>query len=202
MHMIYAINNRGIYRGFHQCPEGRKSITKPNGKVLKGRWLTGELVTIPMPTPSGATPQMPVLCLSKAGHRMESISRSAVCVCSISLFSGTWAETNWDGLLKAQQQQWLKTGHSSSDWKGIPVFEGDIFYNKETKRFYVATYELLSGFKLEDTAADTRDTTWFFGETMIQRGNIWNPPKGFPMDKISTFHKKRGVELRVEEVDF
>ena len=49
--MVYAINNRVLYRGFHPCLDGKKKITKPDGKAVKGHWISGCLVTIPMPTP-------------------------------------------------------------------------------------------------------------------------------------------------------
>ena len=127
--MVYTINNRYLFRGFHPCLEGTNKITKPDGKDVKGRWISGALTTIPMPTPPGAAPQMPVLCLARAEEKMDSISSHAVCACTISLFSGTWILKDWDSLTKTVQQDWLKKGRKSSDWKGIPVFEGDIFYD-------------------------------------------------------------------------
>lgn len=61
--MVYNINNRMIYRGFHGDSAGKDKITKPDGKVVKGKWIYGCMAIIPMPVPDGAKPQMPILCL-------------------------------------------------------------------------------------------------------------------------------------------
>ena len=199
--MVYAINNRVLYRGFHPCLDGKKKITKPDGKAVKGRWISGCLVTIPMPTPPGAAPQMPILCLSRAEKKMDSISNNTVCACTVYLFSGTWIQQDWDYLTKAQQQEWLKLGRTSADWKGIPVFEGDIFYQKVGRCYFVVTYDLLHGFKLECVNSGITDMTWYFG-LMVPKGNLWAPPKDFPVDKLASFHTARNAEARVEALCF
>lgn len=197
--MVYAINNRYLFRGFHPCLEGTNKITKPDGKVVKGRWISGALTTIPMPTPPGAAPQMPILCLAKAEEKMDSISSHTVCACTISLFSGTWILKDWDSLTKTVQQDWLKKGRKSSDWKGIPVFEGDIFYDRTAKDFYVVTNTLLNGFRLESPSGNARE--WCF-DGLTRKGCLWNPPKEFPADALAAFHKARNTEARVEEIRF
>jgi len=199
--MVYAINNRIIHRGFHSSIGGRQKITKPDGKTVTGNWIAGNLTTIPMPTPPGAAPQMPVLCLDDCEKRGQTISERSVCACTISLFSGTWTETEWDNLTKPAQQAWLKRGKSSGDWKGLPVFEGDVFFHKAGKRFFVATYDILHGFRL--VQADDMDSTmnWYFG-LLTHKGTLWAPPKDFPMDNLAKFHKMRNTEARVEAVTF
>jgi len=201
VYMVYRINNRIIYRGFHPCLDGREKITKPDGRAVKGRWLYGELVTVPMPTKPGASPQMPVLCLQKPEGKLDSISNSTVCACSLSLFSGTWIQQDWNSLPKTQQQNWLKMGRSCNDWKGVPVFEGDILYHKVGRCYFVVTYDLLRGFKLADAATGASDMTWYFG-LMVRKGCLWNPPKDFPTDRILEFHKARGAEDRVDAITF
>lgn len=197
--MVYAINNRYLFRGFHSCLEGTTKIIKPDGKVVKGRWISGALTTIPMPTPPRAAPQMPVLCLARAEEKMDSISSHTVCACTISLFSGTWILKDWDSLTKAVQQDWLKKGYKSSNWKGIPVFEGDIFYDRSTKDFFVVTNTLLNGFRLESSSGNARE--WCF-DGLTRKGCLWNPPKEFPVAALAAFHKARDAEARVEEIRF
>ena len=197
--MVYAINNRYLFRGFHPCLEGTNKIIKSDGKVVKGRWISGALTTIPMPTPPGAAPQMPVLCLARAEEKMDSISSHAVCACTISLFSGTWILKDWDSLTKTMQQNWLKKGRKSSDWKGIPVFEGDIFYDRTIKDFFVVTNTLLHGFRLGTPSGNVRE--WCF-DGLTRKGCLWNPPKEFPADALNEFHKARNTEARMEEIRF
>lgn len=40
-------------------------------------------------------------------------------------FTGLYDATKWEELTDAEQEQWLKH-HSKDDWKGKPIFEGDI----------------------------------------------------------------------------
>ena len=197
--MVYAINNRYLFRGFHPCLEGTNKITKPDGKVVKGRWISGALTTIPMPTPPGAAPQMPVVCLSRAEEKMDSISANVVCACTVSLFSGTWILEDWDSLTKTVQQEWLRKGHKSPEWKGVPVFEGDIFYDRSAKDFFVVTNTLLNGFRLESLSGTARE--WCF-DGLTRKGCLWAPPKEFPADALVAFHKVRNNEARVEEIRF
>lgn len=199
--MVYGINNRMIYRGFHPCLNGKEKIVKPDGKVVAGKWITGCLSTVPMPTPPGAAPQMPVLCLDQCGQKLKSITERSVCACTVSLFSGTWIDTDWEHAPKAEQQRWLKRGKTSGQWKGIPVFEGDIFYHKTSHVFYVAVFDLLKGFHLTRVDTGEADMIWYF-DLLTRKGTLWAPPKNFPSDALARFHKNRGAEARVEEITF
>lgn len=199
--MVYGINNRIIHRGFHPCLNGREKITKPDGKVVMGQWIMGNLTTVPMPTLPGAAPQMPVLCLDHCGQRLKSISERSVCACSVSLFSGTWICTDWEHISKAEQLRWLKRGRTSSQWKGFPVFEGDIFYHKGSRTFYVVTFELLKGFHLTSTDTSEVDKVWNF-DLLSKKETLWSPPKDFPAETLAGFHKARSTEARVEEIIF
>lgn len=137
MHMVYNINNRMIYHGFHGDSAGKDKITKPDGKVVKGKWIYGCMAIIPMPVPDGAKPQMPILCLHSPERWGKSVGDSSIYPCTVSLFSGTWMDTNWEDALKADQRDWIARGKTSADWEGIPVFEGDIFWHKLNKKYYV-----------------------------------------------------------------
>lgn len=199
--MVYGINNRIIHRGFHPCLEGKDKITKPDGKVVTGKWITGNLATVPMPTPPGAVPQMPVLCLDHCGQKLKSIGERSVCPCSVSLFSGTWISTDWAHVSKAEQHRWLKRGKTSSQWKGIPIFEGDIFFRRGSRSYYVVTYEPLKGFHLTAVDPGEIDMEWNF-DLLSRKGTIWSPPKEFPAKALDGFHKARNTEARVEEITF
>ena len=94
--MVYNINNRMLYRGFHSDSTGKNKITKPDGKVVNGKWLYGCMAIVPMPVPDGAKPQMPILCLHSPDRWGKSVGDSSICPCTASLFSGTWMDTNWD----------------------------------------------------------------------------------------------------------
>lgn len=197
--MVYNIINRMLYRGFHQSPTGKNSVTKPDGKVIKGEWRYGCLATVPMPVPDGAKPQMPILCLHSPERWEQRIGESAVCPCTLSLFSGTWMDTKWDETLAHVQREWLNRGKTSADWKGIPVFEGDIFWHKLNKKYYVAAYDLLQGFHLEPADSNGECLSWFFG-LMRHKGTLWTPPKDFPARALKDFHARRNAESRVETV--
>lgn len=198
--MVYNIINRALYRGFHQGP-GKSSIIKPDGKTIKGEWLYGCLETVPMPVPAGAKPQMPILCLHSPERRGQLLSESSVCPCTLSLFSGTWMETDWDSAPKAAQRAWMDRGKTSADWQGIPVFEGDIFFHREWKSYFVVTYSLLHGFRLEPAAEDHESPSWFFGQ-MRHKGTVWAPPKDFPAHQIQKFHTARSADIRKEYIQF
>lgn len=199
--MVYNINNRMLYRGFHGNSAGKEKITKPDGKVVKGEWLYGCMAIIPMPVPDGAKLQMPILCLHSPERWGKSVGDSSICPCTASMFSGSWMDTNWDDALKADQRDWLSRGKTSADWKGIPVFEGDIFWHKLNKKYYVVTYDLLQGFCMEPADGGNEYLSWFFG-LMRHKGTLWNPPKDFPERGLKKFHAKRSADARVETIRF
>lgn len=201
MHMVYNINNRMIYRGFHGDSAGKDKITKPDGKVVKGKWIYGCMAIIPMPVPDGAKPQMPILCLHSPERWGKSVGDSSIYLCTVSLFSGTWMDTNWEDALKADQRDWIARGKTSADWEGIPVFEGDIFWHKLNKKYYVIVYDLLQGFRLEPADGGDESLSWFFG-LMRHKGTLWNPPKDFPEKTIKKFHAERSADARVEAIRF
>lgn len=197
--MVYNINNRFLFRGFHPCLEGKDKITKPDGKVVRGTWIAGALQTIPMPTPPGAAAQMPVLCLARAEKRMDGIAKNSVCACTISLFSGTRVFKDWETLPKSLQQKWLGRGKKVSEWIGWPIFEGDLFYDKQAKQFCAVTFDLLGGFRLVQEDGYVRE--WSF-EGLSIKGTLWNPCKDFPAAWVAKLHKDRNTEARVEEITF
>lgn len=174
--MVYSIVNRILYRGFHQSLTGKKTITKPDGKVIKGDWLFGCLSVVPMQTPPGAAPQLPILCLSEPDRRNGRVGEYSICPCTLSLFSGTWMDTDWDYVSKPVQREWLSQKKTSADWRGIPVFEGDILWHKVGKTFFVVTYDLLHGFKLEEVATGDTSMTWYFG-LMQKKGTLLDSAK-------------------------
>lgn len=98
--MVYHISNRVLYRGFHSCPGSRKKIIRQDGMTVKGEWLTGQLVEIPMETPPGARPQMPILCLGTPGRRLGSVSARSVYPDTLSQFSWTYVDTKWELLVR------------------------------------------------------------------------------------------------------
>lgn len=199
--MVYNINNRMFYRGFHGNSAGKEKITKPDGKVVKGEWRYGCMAIIPMPVPDGAKPQMPILCLHSPERWGKSVGDSSICPCTASLFSGTWMDINWDDALKADQRDWLARGKTSADWKGIPIFEGDIFWHKLNKKYYVVAYDLLHGFRLEPADGGDEYLSWFFG-LMRHKGTLWNPPEDFPEEGLKKFHAERSADARVETIQF
>ena len=44
---------------------------------------------------------------------------------TVGQFTGLYDSTKWEELTKSEQQNWLKC-HAKEDWKGKPIFEGDI----------------------------------------------------------------------------
>lgn len=199
--MVYNILNRSFYRGFHSDPAGKEKINKPDGKTAKGTWLYGCLAVVPMPVPDGANPQMPILCLHNPDRWSGAIGPRAICPSTLSLFSGTWSDNDWDGLNKPSQRRWLEKGRTSADWKGDPVFEGDIFWHRLGKRYFVVCYDLLRGFYLEDAEDGNTISTWFFG-TLKRAGTIWAPPKDFPEKAVRRFHNARNADGRTETIQF
>ena len=101
-------------------------------------------------------------------------------------------------LTKAARSSWLKT-HSSNAWKGYPVFEGDIFWHRLKKEYYVITFDLPHGFQLKNTATGTYDLDWSF-DLVTRRGNLWSPPKALSADIVQRYHKQRATECRVERL--
>ncbi len=199
--LVYGIMNRMLYRGFHQSAGGKKTIVKPDGKAVKGDWLHGSLAIVPMPVPEGAAPQMPILCLHSPERWNGRVGEQSVCPGTLSLFSGTWMDTDWDALPKAVQREWLARKKTSADWQGIPVFEGDIFWHKGQKAYFTAVYDQLRGFRLENAETGETGISWFFGE-MRKKGDVWVPPKDFPAARLARFHAARKADARVETVRF
>lgn len=196
--MVYHICNRTLYRGFHTCPDGKQKITKGDGKQTKGRWLTGQLVEVPMEVPAGATPQLPLLCICTPGKRIHTISEHTVCANTISQFSGTILDKDWSMLTKAVQDAWLKR-HRAEDWIGAPVFEGDIFYHRIEKRYYIVLFDLRKGFYLENMGPGIAHDDWFF-DLMVKKGNLWAPPKEVHGEVIQRYHKRRSAEKREDAI--
>ena len=199
--MVYNILNREVYRGFHPDLIGKAKIIKPDGKQVKGFWHFGSLAIVPMPTPVGAKPQPPILCLHNPERWLGAVGTRSICPSTLSLFSGTWMDTDWDSVSRPVQRQWLERGKTSADWNGIPVFEGDIFWHRDWKAYFVATYDLLRGFRLEPAEGDAEAPTWFFGQ-MKFKGTVWTPPKGFPEKAVRRFHEVRNADTRVERIAF
>jgi len=194
--VVYRICNRVLYRGFSSCIGGKEKIRKPNGLSVKGKWITGQLVEVPLANPAEEKPVLPLLCLATPGKRVKDITDSCVCPCTISMFSGTYVKEDWDTLRKAEQTKWLKKGYTSAEWRGYPVFEGDLFWYGISKTYYVVTWELTHGFQLEQV--DTgKACAWSF-ELMTRTGNLWQPPKGFPEETLTALHKHRGADKREE----
>ena len=182
--MVYNINNRMLYRGFHSDSTGKNKITKPDGKVVNGKWLYGCMAIVPMPVPDGAKPQMPILCLHSPDRWGKSVGDSSICPCTASLFSGTWMDTNWDDARKADQKDWLARGKTSANWKGIPVFEGDIFWHKLYKKYYVVVYDLLEGFPPGAGRWRRRVPVVLVLRSDAAQGDALELPQGFPREGI------------------
>lgn len=194
--LVYHICNRVIYRGFNTYPGGKQKITKADGKQVAGRWLSGQLIEIAVETPQGVPPKMPLLCLSVPGKRMRRISEHTVCINTISQFSGTFLNQDWGLLTNAKQKAWLKD-HAAEEWIGEPVFEGDIFYHRVEKRYYIVVYDICKGFYLENMSTGSACGNWIF-DLMVKRGSLWAPPKEATPETILRYHKKRGAESREE----
>lgn len=199
--MVYNIVNRMQYRGFHQNLTGKKTITKPDGKTAKGEWIYGCLSVVPMPVPDGAKPQMPILCLHGAERWEKRVGECSICPCTLSLFSGTWMDTDWESITKTAQREWLAQGKTSADWKGTPVFEGDIFRHRNWGTFFVVTYDPLKGFHLTPVENNEETPSWFFGQ-MRRKGTIWTPPKELSASQLQKFHAARNADARVEVIRF
>ncbi len=199
--MVYNIVNRMQYRGFHPIQTGAKTIIKPDGKAARGEWRYGCLAVVPMPVPESGKPQMPILCLHGLERRELRISESSVCPCTLSLFSGTWMDTHWDTVMKTIQRDWLEQGKTSADWKGIPVFEGDVFRHRDSGAYYVVTWDAFQGFQLTPVEPSAEVPAWFFGR-MRYVGTIWTPPKEITSARLQRFHKMRNADARVEAIRF
>lgn len=193
--MVYHISNRILYRGFHSCSGTRKTIMRQDGKAVKGEWLTGRLVEIPMETPPDAKPEMPIMCLGVPGKRLGLVSMRSVYPDTLSQFSWTYIETEWELLNKKTQEKWLR-GHQSSEWKGIPVFEGDIFFDVLDRSYYVVECTVLDGFRLRSVQTGRCDP-WEFSLKKL-KGNLWEPPKDLDMKVLQEFHQRRRAGSREE----
>lgn len=192
--MVYGVSNRIIYRGFHSDMSCRQKIIRANGKEAKGRWITGYLTEVPMDY--GEKSALPILCLDEPGKRHQSVSSRCVYPDTTSLFSGTFVQTDWTALTKAERASWLKA-HTSDAWKGYPVFEGDIFWHRLKKEYYVITFDLPHGFQLKNMATGNCDIGWGF-DLLARKGTLWAPPKALSADIVQRYHKLRAAESRVE----
>jgi len=197
--VVYNIENRILYRGFRACADGKEKIRKNDGKEVKGKWLTGQLAEIL--SPSIGEPQMPLLCIVPVNQKFKMMD-AIVCPATISMFTGIHICTDWNSLTKAQKDKWLKT-HPNKDWKGYPIFEGDIFRCPWEKKLYVLLWDLLDGFYLTplDNPGDRTAITAPSLEMYQYKGNLWQPPKDADEKWINEIHKIRGVEQREAEVN-
>ena len=182
--MVYHICNRVLYRGFHSCPGRRKTILQQDGTIVKGEWLTGQLVEIPMETPPDARPQMPILCLGAPGKRLGSVSTRSVYPDTLSQFSWTYVDTKWELLPKKEQERWMQS-HQPGEWKGIPVFEGDIFLDALDREYYVAECTVQEGFRLRSVQTRKCDP-WELSLKKL-KGNLWEPPKDLGTEPLVVF---------------
>lgn len=196
--MVYHISNRVLYRGFHSCSGSRKTAIRQNGTYVKGEWLTGQLIEIPMETPPDGRPQMPILCLGTPGKRLGSVSARSVYPDTLSQFSWTYVDTDWTHLPRKVQASWLRD-HQSSEWKGIPVFEGDIFLDVLDKNYYVVECTVQEGFRLRSVQTGEYDP-WEFSLKKL-RGNLWEPPKGLEATLLQEFHQRRKAGSREEALE-
>ena len=193
--MVYHISNRVLYRGFHRCPGSRKKIIRQDGTTVKGEWLTGQLVEIPMETPPGARPQMPILCLGAPGKRLGSVSARSVYPDTLSQFSWTYVDTKWELLPKKEQERWIQS-HQSGEWKGIPIFEGDIFLDALDREYYVAECTVQEGFRLRSVQTGKCEP-WEHSLKKL-KGNLWEPPKDLDTELLQVFHRARRAGCREE----
>ena len=195
--MVYRVENRILYRGFKTCTDGKDRIRKNDGKDAKGKWLTGQLVEIL--SPSVGEPQMPLLCLAPVNQKFK-VMDAIVCPATLSMFTGIWISTDWNLLTKTQKEKWEKK-HPGKEWKGIPIFEGDIFRCPWDKKLYVLLWDLLDGFYLTPMSnPGSRTAINSLSLEMYQyKGNLWQPPKEAEETWINEIHRLRGVELREEE---
>lgn len=187
--MVYHIQNRTIFRGFHSDVKGKTKITLSTGSIVKGKWLTGRIIEVPRHDPSGNDHQMPLLCIVPHGKNMEFVSQHSVFPETISQYSGLATDTEWDALSKGKMEKWLKA-HAHDVWTGIPVFEGDLLLHRITKKMYVVVYHQTYGFFLQDTETGERER--LVDPSLYQhKGNLWQPPKDILPKSLLRYHAFR-----------
>lgn len=192
--MVYHICNRTLFRGFNSDANGsRQRITCADGKERSGHWICGQLVEVP-----SYEQNPPILCLSEPGGKIKSVSSRAVMPSTISQYANTMILTQWDFLTKKMQEKWLKE-HTANEWRGLPVFEGDIFKDKLTKKYHVVVFDPVTGFSLEEMLTGRKENAWSF-EMMSLEGSLWKTPKEIPWEVIQKYHKKRSVEKREDSL--
>lgn len=199
--MVYSIENRILYRGFHVCTEGKEKIRKNDGKEVKGKWLVGQMVEIISTT--FPNPSLPLLCLAAPNQKIKSITEHIVCPATMGLYSGIHIHTNWNDpkLAKAWKEKWQKK-HPNKEWKGVPVFEGDIFRCPWDKKLYVLLWNLRDGFYLTPIS-NPENWTPASALTLYDyqyKGNLWQPSMDIEEEWITAIHKLRGVELHEDEL--
>lgn len=192
--MVYHICNRILFRGFNTYT-GKTKILKSNGNTARGQWIAGQLVEIQTKAMAPEKPVEPILCLAAPGKRIDMISARAVIPSTISQFTGFVIDRDWNLLTKTQQTSWLKN-HTASEWKGTPIFEGDIFYHRLDKKYYVVTFNLQTGFHLENLMSGGEEPLRL--DLLYLRGNLWQLPKDITPEEILRFHKRRGTQNREE----
>ncbi|MBR2895122.1 MAG: hypothetical protein IKC03_05615 [Oscillospiraceae bacterium] len=199
--MVYHIENRILYRGFHFCINGKDRILKNNGMECSGKWLSGQLVEIISSAPTEEE-SLPLLCLAAPNRKIRSIPDLVVCPSTIGLFSGLWVNTDWNKLTKIQKTKWERS-HPDKEWIGIPVVEGDIFRCPKEKQYYVVLYDLRTGFYLSPIKKVTECVPLCeeLLESWQHKGNLWQPPQDIGFALIDVVHKMRAVEQREKEVN-
>ena len=200
--MVYNIENRILYRGFHPCTEGKEKIRKNDGKEVKGKWLVGQMVEVI--SSATAEPSLPLICLAAPNQKIRSITDHTVCPATMGLYSGIYIHTNWNDpkLAKAWKDKWQKK-HPNQKWNGLPVFEGDIFRCPWDKKLYVLLWDLLNGFYLTPVNNPGNHRVSVSALTLYDyqyKGNLWQPSMDIEEAWINAIHKLRGVELREDEL--
>lgn len=189
--MVYHICNRTLFRGFNSGNGHRQKIMSADGQERVGHWICGQLVEVP-----AYEQHPPILCLSEPGSKIKSVSARTVMASTISQYANTMILTQWDFLPKRMQEKWLRE-HTASEWRGLPVFEGDIFKDKITKKHHIVTFDPVAGFSLEEMFTMRKENSWEFG-LMVPEGNLWNAPNDISQEIIQQYHKKRSTEKREE----
>ena len=86
--------------------------------------------------------------------------------------------------------------HQPSEWKGVPVFEGDIFLDALDRGYYVAECTVQKGFRLRFVQTGKCDH-WEFSLKKL-KGNLWEPPRDLDTGLLQVFHQTRRAGCREE----